>query len=122
MVIRLSRQIVHVNAFASFIDVGRGCFRMTIEATAFLYAGVFFAARLNECVSGRGCEFAGVKTGIDFAQIASIRGAIHDVSFGMKWREIKSHFGKLTACFGEARGFGFRNRNRNRSGRWWWLL
>lgn len=115
MVVRLATQIVSVNTFAVLVDVGDRCARAPLETTAFLDAGVFSAACLDECVSGRGCECGGVKTGIDFAEVASIWGAIHDESFGMRWREVEFHLGKLTACFGEARGFGFGNR-----WRWWW--
>ncbi len=69
-------------------------------------AVVCSAARLDECIFGRGCECSGVKTGIDFAEVASIWGAIHDGSFGVMWWELESHLGKLLACFGETGGLG----------------
>ena len=65
-------------------------------------AVVCSAARLDECISCGGRERDGVKTGIDFAQVASIWCAIHDGSSGIRWWEFEFHLGKLTACFGEA--------------------
>ena len=108
MVVRLSRQIVDMNTFAAFVDVGDRCARAPLEALAFMDAVVCCAARLDKCISGRGFECSGVKTGIgiDFAQVASIWGAIHDGSSGMRWWEFEFHLGKLTARFGEAGGFG----------------
>ena len=114
MVIRLATQIVDMNAFAAFVDVGDRCARAPLEASAFMDAVVCSAARLDECIFGRGCERDGVKIGIDFAQVASILGAIHDGSFGMMWREFEFHLGKLTACFGEAGGL--RSGSGSRSG------
>ena len=69
-------------------------------------AVVSSATRLDECISGGGCERLRVKTGIDFAEVASIWSAIHDGSFGVRWWELEFHFCKLTACFGKAGGLG----------------
>ena len=63
------------------------------------------ATRLDECVSAGGRERLRVKTGIDFAEVASL-GAIHDGSFGMGWWEFEFHFRKLVACLGKAGGLG----------------
>ena len=116
LVIRLASQIVHVDTFASFVDVGHGCFRAPIEAAAFLDTRVVFAARLDECVSGGGCECDGVKVGIDFAQVVAIDAVIRDESFGMGRREVEFHLGKLTARLGEVDGFGFGNGGGNGGG------
>jgi hypothetical protein len=48
-----------------------------------------------------------VKVGIDFAQVVAIEAVICDESFGVMWREVESHLGKLTARLGEVDGFGF---------------
>ena len=106
MVIRLSRQIVDMNSFAALVDIGDRCARAPLEASALMDAVVCSAARLDECIFGRGCERYGVKIGIDFAEVASIRGAIHDGSFGVMWWEFELHFGKLLACCGETGGLG----------------
>jgi hypothetical protein len=73
-----------MNAFAFFVDVTDRCARLPHEASAFMDAIVSTATRLDECVSGGGRERLRVKTGIDFFQVASIWGAIHDGSFGMR--------------------------------------
>ena len=106
MVVRLATQIVNVNTFAAIVDVGDRCARAPLETTAFMDAVVCRAARLDKCVSGRGFECSGVKTGIgiDFAQVASIWGAIHDGSSGMRWWEFEFHLGKLLARCGEPGG------------------
>lgn len=109
MVVRLATQIVNVNTFAVLVDVGDRCARAPLETTAFMDAVVCRAARLDECVSGRGCECGGVKTGIDFAQVASIWSAIHDGSSGMRWWEFEFHLGKLLARCGEIGGLGSRS-------------
>ncbi len=109
MVVRLSRQIVDMNAFAFFVDVVDRCARLPFEASAFMDAIVSSATRLDKCVSGGGCERHGVKTGIDFAEVVSIWGAIHDGSFGMRWWEFEFHLGKLTARRGKAGGLGSGN-------------
>jgi len=95
-----------VNAFAFLVDVGDGCARAPLETTAYMNAVVCSATRFDECVSGRGCECGGVKTGIDFAEVISIWCAIHDGSSGVRWRKLEFHLGKLLACFGKAGGFG----------------
>ncbi len=95
-----------MNTFAFFVDVIDRCFRTPFEASAFMDAIVSSATCLDECVSGGGRERLRVKTGIDFAEVASILGAIHDDSFGMMWREFEFHFRKLVACLGEAGGLG----------------
>jgi hypothetical protein len=56
--------------------------------------------------------------GIDCAQLATIEGATHDESFGVKWREIKFHYGKMLTCFGEVDGFVFGSGNGG--GCWCW--
>ncbi len=111
LVIRLACQIAHVDTFASFVDVGHGCFRAPIEATAFLNTGVVFAAHLDECVSGGGCESDGVKVGIDFAQVVAIDAVIRDESFGMGRWEVEFHLGKLAARLGEEYRFGSGSRS-----------
>ena len=105
MVICLAFQVIDMNAFPFFVDVGDRCAGLSLEAAACMNAVVCSATRLDECVSGRGCECSGIKIGIDFTQVASIWCAIHDESFGMRWRELESHLGELLACFGEAGGF-----------------
>ena len=105
-----------MNAFTALVDVGDRCARAPLETTAYMNAVVCSATRLDECIFGRGCERLRVKTGIDFAQVASIWSAIHDGSFGMRWREFEFHLGKLLACFGKAGGLGSGNGSGNRFG------
>ena len=95
-----------MNAFTFFVDVIDRCFRTPFEASAFMDAIVSSATCLDKCVSGGGRERLRVKTGIDFAEVASILGAIHDGSFGMGCREFEFHFRKLVACLGKAGGLG----------------
>lgn len=95
-----------MNAFAFFVDVIDRCATFPFEASAFMDAIVSSATCLDECVSGGGRERLGVKTGIDFAEVTSIWGAIHDGSFGMGWWEFEFHFRKLVACLGKAGGLG----------------
>ena len=94
-----------MNAFAFFVYVIDRCATFPFEASAFMDAIVSSATRLDECVSAGGRERLRVKTGIDFAKVASL-GAIHDGSFGMGWREFEFHFRKLVACLGKAGGLG----------------
>ena len=109
LVIRLSRQIVDVNAFAALVDIGDRCARAPLEALALMDAVICSAASIDECIFGRGCERYGVKTGIDFAEVASVWSAIHDGSFGVRWWELEFHFCKLFARLGEAGGLGIGN-------------
>jgi len=82
--------------------------------------GVFFAARLDECVFGGGCECDGVKVGIDYAQVATIEGATHDESFRVRWRDIKFHHVKFTVHLGEVDVFVVGSGNGDEIGSWCW--
>lgn len=111
-----------MNAFAFFVDVIDRCAGAPLEAAAFLDTVVTFATHFDECIFSRGCERDGIEIGIDFAQVASIWGAIDDKSFGVRWRKIESHSGKLSARLGETGRFRFGDGSGCRGGGGWGIV